>query len=51
MYAIEDNVKSLKEAMELEDYKKKIIEKVGQEEYNKKLETLKKLEIKEEKEG
>lgn len=30
LYAIEDNVKSLKEAMELDDYKSKIIEKIGQ---------------------
>lgn len=50
-YAIEDNVASLRRAMENEVYKAKLIEKIGQAKYNEKHATLKKLEIKEEKEG
>lgn len=49
--AIEDDCRSLMEAMENEVYKERIIKNIGEEEYKKKYETLKKLALKEETQG
>lgn len=50
-HAIEDNVKSLKEAMESPIYQTDLIKELGEEDFNEKLEILTKLEAKESKEG
>lgn len=49
--AVDDNVDSLLKAMEDPRWKTQIVEKVGDEEYKKKLDTLRKLKIKEDKDG
>lgn len=50
-FAIEDNVASLRHAMQNEVYKAKLIDKIGEQQYKEKLATMIKLEKKEQKEG